>query len=248
MWNLDAKVQWPQTESGNKYVLIFTEFTTRYFVAKAAPSIDAPSKEHEFAIYRIPQVSRPYRELNCIKDTILTDRLSSAQDYGRCRNAAKPRVPQKLAVQFGPADAVGVCGKSVSNDFANSAQASWESQWESRIPVKVGVNERCGGLDSRMPECQPAAIFPGQRSPSGDRGRKSRLARAEKCGSDKDDTATSIKCAIASKRKAPNWRVAFSLRCVFLWDASATQVPGISDPGSERRQESVTQGSGQHDL
>ncbi|KAJ8866762.1 hypothetical protein PR048_032623 [Dryococelus australis] len=38
---------------------------------------------------------------------------------------------------------------------------------------------------------------------------------AEKCGSYKVDTATPIKCAIASTRKAPNWRAAFSSHCVY---------------------------------
>ncbi|KAJ8897066.1 hypothetical protein PR048_002412 [Dryococelus australis] len=41
---------------------------------------------------------------------------------------------------------------------------------------------------------------------------------AEKRGSDKGDTTTRIKCAIATKRKALNWRAVFSSQCVYLWN------------------------------
>ncbi|KAJ8887819.1 hypothetical protein PR048_014037 [Dryococelus australis] len=44
------------------------------------------------------------------------------------------------------------------------------------------------------------------------------FSKAEKRGSDKEDNANRIKCAIASTRKALNWRVVFSSCCVKLWD------------------------------
>ncbi|KAJ8877918.1 hypothetical protein PR048_022377 [Dryococelus australis] len=40
---------------------------------------------------------------------------------------------------------------------------------------------------------------------------------AEKRGSDKGNTATHIKCAIATKRMTLNWRAMFSKYCVYLW-------------------------------
>ncbi|KAJ8878646.1 hypothetical protein PR048_019229 [Dryococelus australis] len=43
---------------------------------------------------------------------------------------------------------------------------------------------------------------------------------AEKRRSDKVDTATSVKCNIATKRKALNWRAVLSSHCVYLWDFS----------------------------
>ncbi|KAJ8898207.1 hypothetical protein PR048_003567 [Dryococelus australis] len=39
---------------------------------------------------------------------------------------------------------------------------------------------------------------------------------AEKSGTDKGDTATHIKCAIAAKRKASNFRAVLSSHCVYL--------------------------------
>ncbi|KAJ8877626.1 hypothetical protein PR048_022081 [Dryococelus australis] len=47
---------------------------------------------------------------------------------------------------------------------------------------------------------------------------------AEKSGSDKGDTATRIKCAMAAKRKALNWLVVFSWCCVYLWDFQLAAV------------------------
>ncbi|KAJ8866098.1 hypothetical protein PR048_033622 [Dryococelus australis] len=41
---------------------------------------------------------------------------------------------------------------------------------------------------------------------------------AENCGTNKGDTATPIKCAIASTRRALNWRAVFSSHCAYLWD------------------------------
>ncbi|KAJ8866799.1 hypothetical protein PR048_032660 [Dryococelus australis] len=40
----------------------------------------------------------------------------------------------------------------------------------------------------------------------------------------KGDSATRIKCAIASKRKAVNWRAVFTSCCVYLWDFQCTSV------------------------
>ncbi|KAJ8867318.1 hypothetical protein PR048_031119 [Dryococelus australis] len=45
-----------------------------------------------------------------------------------------------------------------------------------------------------------------------------RAFEAKKRGNDKGDIATSVKCAIAAKRKALNWRVVFSSCCVYPWD------------------------------
>ncbi|KAJ8875339.1 hypothetical protein PR048_023234 [Dryococelus australis] len=43
-------------------------------------------------------------------------------------------------------------------------------------------------------------------------------SEAEKRGSDKGDTTTHIKCALAAKRKALYWRAVFSSHCVYLWN------------------------------
>ncbi|KAJ8878694.1 hypothetical protein PR048_019279 [Dryococelus australis] len=43
----------------------------------------------------------------------------------------------------------------------------------------------------------------------------------DKCGNDEDDTATLIKCAIATKRKSLNRRVLFSSHCMYLMGLSA---------------------------
>ncbi|KAJ8890875.1 hypothetical protein PR048_010384 [Dryococelus australis] len=71
------------------------------------------------------------------------------------------------------------CDNSFSNPVSNSTRAARESQWELRISVEVGVDEKCGGQDSSGPECQSAEVHRGQRSPSCDRGYTDTVTSAE---------------------------------------------------------------------
>ncbi|KAJ8873822.1 hypothetical protein PR048_024658 [Dryococelus australis] len=106
-------------------------------------------------------------------------------------------------------------GASRGRGFDTGAQTMARDLIKPRMRAAAVVGRGCG--------CAPRVFFPLathtrpifaanphppplQRSLSG-----------HKRGSDKDDTDTPVKCAIATTRKALNWRVMFSTCCVYLW-------------------------------
>ncbi|KAJ8876654.1 hypothetical protein PR048_021101 [Dryococelus australis] len=90
--------------------------------------------------------SRPKRSLVAL---VLWNSITSQRV--QCRNEAKCTNLQKLGEKLGLAAGVGL--RQFHQYLRQySTQATWENQWDSKIPVKVGVNEKCGGHDSYGPE------------------------------------------------------------------------------------------------